>query len=429
MRKALCIGAALTLVALGISAYLLQPRAQPDKEVAESTQSSNEAAAFESIVSKLVECKGAAPCAIEAIQPYAIQAGPESAIRAVKESGKRVEGSDHTCHSVYEFIARAVTAARGIINYHNAECQFGYTHGVLYAMGKMYGDLDELTIDALDYCRGYIQDLGSLNNPLNACYHGLGHALADVTEDNPLKAADACRRAFYYHYEDPKVPNRAEKRGGAPYPTDSRETFLDSCADGVFMEYGDGNLVRVGLASQSGTLESTKVDPTTILDICRNLDPIIGHSCYARLWKFIGPGSSNRSETAKTCLEAKTEETVDRCIQGFGELFAWVENKVWPPETTVEADTFAKKTVTECIPYPQFLPCLAGIMSSTSSHLYAIGYDPELIPDPCKFVEPKYTTGCYERNEDARRVNWDKTSGADNETGGGIADGGGKLGR
>jgi len=422
MRKALCVGAVLTLIALGISAYLLQPRAESDKKAEAAAQSNGGVAAteaFESMVSKLVECNGMTRCAVEAIQSYAIQAGPEAAIRAVKESGRRVEGTDHTCHSLYEYIARAVTAARGIVNYHNAECQFGYTHGVLYAMGKMYDDLDELTIDALDYCRGYIQDIGALNSPLNACYHGLGHALADITEDNPLKAADACRRAFYYHYEDPKVSDQM----------DSRETFMDSCADGVFMEYGDGNLVRVGLASQSGTLESTKVDPTTMLDICRNLDSILGHPCYARLWKFIGPGSPNRSETAKTCLEAKTEETVDRCIQGFGELFAWVENKVWPPETTAEADTFAKKAVAECTPYPQFLSCLAGVMSSTSSHLYAIGYDPELIPDPCKFVEPKYTTGCYERNEDARRVNWDKTSGADNETGGGIADGGGKLGR
>jgi hypothetical protein len=353
----------------------------------------------ESVVADLIACNKSTTCMTEILQPYAVEVGPEAAIQAVKEAGSIDTGSDYTCHTLYEFIARAVTEANGIVDYHNSECQFGYTHGVLYAMGETYDDIETLITDALEYCAGYIRDPNAMNSPDSACHHGLGHALADVTYDDPLAAVVACERAFQEYY------------GGAE---ENVVGAIESCGDGVFMQYGDNNLVRVGFSVPGVDGLGTSIKPEDILGVCRSLDEVLGMSCYARLWKFIGPGVSSRSKTAEACLEAKSERAIDRCYQGFGELFAWETNRNWPPDTAAQADEFAERTARECEQYARVLSCLHGVLGSTNSHLYAIDYDPELIPDPCAYVATKYTEECYARDKEARRINWDKTEGLDN---------------
>jgi hypothetical protein len=352
-----------------------------------------------SIIADLIACGKSTSCMTKVLQPYALEVGPEAAIKAVKEAGSIEPGSDYTCHALYESIARAVTEAKGVVDYHNSECQFGYTHGVLYAMGETYDDIETLTMDALEYCAGYIIDPTAMVSPVSACYHGLGHAIAEITHDDPLEAARACERTFLENYGE----TSALAEGG-----------IASCSDGVFMQYGDNNMVQAGFIIPGVDGLGPSIKPEEIWGICRSLDGILGTSCYARLWKFIGLKVPSRSKAAEVCLEAKSETAIDRCFQGFGELFALETNHNYPADTAAQANEFAERTARECEQYARVLSCLQGVMGATNSHLYAIDYDPELIPDPCAYVAAKYTEGCYERNKIIRRTNWDKTNGLDN---------------
>lgn len=391
MRK-LLLGVAVLLLCGGAAMYFTTS-GDAGRQIEDT---STNTAAGDAIVAELIACNKGTTCMTAILQPYAVEVGPEAAILAVKKAGSIDTGSDYTCHTLYEFIARAVTEAKGIVNYHNSECQFGYTHGVLYAMGETYDDIEVLIADALEYCSGYIRDPNAMNSPDSACHHGLGHALADITYDDPLEAVMACERAFQEYY------------GGAE---ENVVGAVESCGDGVFMQYGDNNLVRVGFSVPGVDGLGTSIKPEDILGVCRSLDEVLGMSCYARLWKFIGPGVPNRSKTAEACLEAKSERAIDRCFQGFGELFAWETNRNWPPDTEAQANEFAERTARECEQYARVLSCLHGVLGSTNSHLYAIEYDPELIPDPCAYVAAKYTEECYARDKEARRINWDKTEG------------------
>ena len=391
MRK-LLLGV-VVLVLCGGAATYLTTMGDAGRQIEDTTTNT---AAGDDIVAELIACNKSTTCMTAILQPYAVEVGPEVAILAVKKAGSVDTGSDYTCHALYESIARAVTEANGIVDYHNSECQFGYTHGVLYAMGETYDDIETLITDALEYCSGYIKDPSAMNSPDSACHHGLGHALADITYDDPLAAVVACERAFQEYYM-----GDAESVVGE----------IEACGDGVFMQYGDNNLVRAGFTVPGVDGLGTSIKPEDILGVCRSLDEVLGTPCYARLWKFIGPGAPSRSKAAEACLEAKSERAIDRCYSGFGELFAWETNRNWPPYTEAQANEFAERTARECEQYARILSCLHGVLGSTNSHLYAIEYDPELIPDPCAYVAAKYTEECYARDKEARRINWDKTEG------------------
>jgi len=404
MRK-LLLGVVVLVLCGGVATYLAGLGGAEQRIKTNNTDTM----ASDSIVADLIACNKSTTCMTEILQPYAVEAGPEAAILAVKKLGDAYAGGDYTCHMLYEFIARAVTETKGIVDYHNSECQFGYTHGVLYAMGETYDDTDTLIKDALAYCAGYVRDPDATNSPDLACHHGLGHALADVTYDDPLEAVRGCVRGFQEHYRGP-----VERVEGA----------IESCGDGVFMQYGDNSLVRAGLTVPGVDGLGTSINPEDILGVCRSLEAVLSFPCYARLWKFIGPGSTSRSAAAEVCLEAKSERAIDRCFSGFGELFAWETNRAWPPDTAAQADEFAEQTARECEQYARVLSCLHGVLGSTNSHLYAIDYDPELIPNPCAYVAAEYTKGCYDRVEETRRLNWDKTEGlekGENATSGGAA--------
>jgi hypothetical protein len=365
---------------------------------------------FEQVVATVIECNTNTKCAIEVLQPYAVEVGPERAIAAVDAAGSRQGGSNYTCHMLYEFIGRAVTEARGVVKYHNSGCQFGYTHGVLYAMGERYEDVGSLITDALEYCSGYIVDIAAMNSPDSACHHGLGHALADVSYDDPVVAARACETAFYEKYSGPR---------------EKRADLVRSCTDGVFMEYGDSHLMRLGVLVQTVDEIPTEIDSKAMIGLCEVFDKVVGYSCYSRIWKFMWDLEGSVAEKARVCLDAQEESTIAMCAQGFGEMYLWAASSTWPPDTVEQAEEHAKKTAAECAKHPRVLDCLHGAMAASNSHLYAVGYEQELIPNPCKYVKVAYAEACTLIDKDVRRLNWNQTEGGGNQTG--VA-GGDKLG-
>lgn len=348
---------------------------------------------YDKVVAALVNCAGDMQCAKNVIRPYSVDAGPELAVKAIKEYNAMDDSAGYACHDIYESIARAVTAARGPLPFYNSECQFGYTHGVLYAMGETYDDTRSLVEAGVKYCAGYSHDPDSINSPDMACYHGLGHALADVTYDQPSDAVAACVDASVYQVSSLVAPSY----------------FAESCADGVFMQYGDGHLH----ASVPGAAPATKVDPGAIPALCQELDDVLAAPCYARLWKFTDLRYQSVASAAATCLSARASEAVNPCLRGFGELFVWTSKTSWPPMTRSESESFAKQTAAECVKHPKPLECLYGVMASTNSHMYAVGYDRELIPNPCMYVPESLSKGCYALDSDIRGLNWDKTNGSD----------------
>lgn len=377
----------------------------PETNTTVTTGDVDGGARFDQVVASIVACTNNTQCAIDVLQPYAVEAGPGRAIAAVDEAGAKLDGSNYTCHMMYEFIGRAVTEANGVMDYHNSGCQFGYTHGVLYAMGELYEDTDKLIEDALAYCSGYVADLDAMNSPDGACHHGLGHALADVHFDDPIAAARACEKAFYDEYTGPRKV---------------RADLVQSCADGVFMEYGDGHLMRLGALVQVTDEIPTKIDSKSLVGLCEAFDKVVGYSCYSRIWKFMWDLDGSVAEKARVCLEAGDEATVVMCSQGFGEMYVWTTDRNWPPDTPEQADKYAKETAEECAKHPRIIDCLHGAMASSNSHLYAVGYEQELIPNPCKYVRPSYLEECKTIDNDVRRLNWNKTEGAGNRTG--VAD-------
>ena len=357
-----------------------------------------------SIKSRLLECNSSTTCLEGVLQQYAIEAGPGAAIAELRDLIDK-DGSVATyCHSLYEKIGRKVTETNGIVDYYDAECQFGYVHGVLYALGEVYDDLDKLSKDAVIYCSGYLKDPDAMNSPDSACYHGIGHAVADLTYNDPQKAITYCQKMF--DELEVSIPEEI-----IPYE--------QSCADGVFMEYGDGNLIRAGLMQVSATGISTETKPEQMVKLCASLESTMAEMCYGRIWKFVGPGSDNYAKESEICFKAPTEIGILMCGAGFGELIVWTKRsgEEWPPRAEAEADSYAKMIVEECYKLPVGIDCIYGAMAASTSHLYAVNYDDNLIPKMCKYVKKEDATTCEQRHREVRELNWDQTNESQDKTG------------
>lgn len=332
--------------------------------------------------------------------------GPEKAIETLTSMMQSYPILQTNCHGLYETVGRSVVGSVGLVPYYNSGCQFGYTHGVLYALGHEYDDIEALIKDVMQYCKGFANDPNSMNGPDNACYHGLGHALADVTKNDPLKAVQKCEEAFEVYLEKSE---------------DVKTGFAQRCVDGVFMQYGDGNLMKAGMMPKTSGNIDTYADPSTIAKTCQTIDKNLAASCYLRIWKFLGPGSEDYGKTAEVCLDAPDPESQNMCQIGFGELVAWetkIPNEIsWPPTAKEDSDAYAKILVDLCYKHPIPVECVYGVMSSINSHLYSTGYEEELISDFCALVRKKDLEVCEKHETDTKNMNWDKTSGEGNETG------------
>lgn len=363
----------------------------------------------ETALERIKACEQDYQCAVAEIKQFAVTAGPEKALSVITKATPDNPLLETNCHAIYEAVGRAVVATNGLSSYRNSGCQFGYTHGVLYALAKVYKSVDEMLPDVIEYCGGFLHDYDSLSGPDNTCMHGVGHALAGLTYDDPKAAANHCVRAFKELFKGPE-----EYVMG----------YIENCIDGVFMEYGDGNLVRLGFMEQTSAAISTNADPSTMVKVCESLEQQYSIYCYSRLWKFIGAGSKNPAEAAKTCTTAREERAGWMCRVGFGELVAW-ENPLgrdgtWPPATVKDAETYAKKTIEICSKHPILIDCIYGVMASATSHLYAVDYEASLIPNMCKYVDKSILEQCLKHEEDVKRLNWNKTDGAGTESGSGA---------
>jgi hypothetical protein len=340
------------------------------------------------------QCASEDLCIADVLRAYAVAVGPERAIAIARSTVDNASGSVN-CHRLYESIARAVTVTNGLLSYTNVECQFGYVHGVLYALAKVYDSFDTLLPDVMKYCAAYQVDTESINSPDQACYHGVGHAAAGLTYDDPEVAVQACIDAAAF-YVGPST-------NGGP-------DAVESCVDGVFMEYGDGNLVRAGLLSSTSSGISTSLDPKKVAATCDTIQRSLAFKCYSRIWKFVAPGSDDLAKTATICDRAPNAESRTRCYNGFGEMVVssilW-ESRLFPPDTPAQARDLAIDVVRECARMGDPMACVGGAMSSTNSHLWAVSYDEDLVPDYCAYVDAADSAVCERYELDARGLNWD----------------------
>lgn len=336
-------------------------------------------------------CKSEAHCRMLDVIDSAPSIGAEAALARYHELAEIHPELQSGCHYYYESIGRAVTLEKGLTEYREAGCQFGYLHGVLYAVGETYADsVDDLVDDLTSYCLGFIDD-GSVSSPRSNCNHGIGHALAEVSQYDPILALEACG----------KLP-----------------TNTSNCADGVLMEFGDDHLKRVGFLVLSGATDDreTTSDPTTMRQICSKVPEYAEFVCYARVWKFTVTGpletSPDMSAADLACSSAPSPRTKQGCYEGFGELVVNIPAPAisWPPASLSDADIKAQIVATHCTAMELPGSCLTGAISSMNSHLYAMDIDEEFVPNPCKFIEPSLVPVCDEAMDRARSLNWEQTA-------------------
>jgi hypothetical protein len=292
-----------------------------------------------------------------------------------------------SCHSAYETIGRAVAKSEGLVRYETEDCQFGFLHGVLYGIAETYDDGDQLVADIEAYCNGYLAD-GGLSNPQGNCYHGLGHALADVVSTDIRAAVAGCGKT-------------------------GTSTAANACADGVYMEYGDDNLMRNGWLPAKGvhgnSLKETKYEISDVAGLCLDAPEYAVDKCWFRMSKFVAPGATEEYATvAQVCMTAANEQHRAECVVGFGEVAIRAEAEAktyaWPPDTTAEADDLARRFAARCELFPLPGSCITGVITAATSHLYSAKWDEELIPNPCLYMDARYVAECNGARRAAREL-------------------------
>lgn len=336
------------------------------------------------------DCNDNVQCIVDAIVRAAPALGPADALAQYRLIATEHPQMHSACHNHYERIGRAITLDAGITDHREAGCQFGFLHGVLYAVGETYDatSMDEMVARLIDYCAGFEAD-GSVSDPRTNCHHGIGHAIAEVTHNNPSAGLVACGT----------IPSSGAR----------------NCSDGVLMEYGDDYLYRVGVLRSTSAVEDdsgTEVDPAYMLRLCTDVPDYASFVCYARLWKFAVDDISDPSIANDICASARDDLDAQACHEGFGELVTLVAGKdhVRPAETPAIADTIARDTARHCLAMDLPTACLMGAIASSNSHLYAIDVDESLIPNPCVYVPDTYAAACAAAMANAQALNWDKTN-------------------
>lgn len=126
-----------------------------------------------------------------------------------------------------------------------------------------------------------------------ACQHGIGHGILEfLGSDNLLEALEVCTRLPSYH----------------------QKNLIDSCAEGVFMEY-NAHLVDI----ETATVQVRPFDPLHPYTPCDAVEETFAPSCYfglARWWRMVF--NNNFAQAGDLCHGIPGAKERELCFLGLG---------------------------------------------------------------------------------------------------------------
>ena len=209
------------------------------------------------------------------------QQDPRVALKYLDKSSQTNPALLRSCHSLVHEIGRATYVRYGdfakAMSYRNEECNSGFLHGVIEeALAKSPDPLEDVKY----ICNSY----GGETYLSWECYHGIGHGLMLVTENNLPRSITYCKE-FQTHF------------------------MQDNCANGVYMEnFNTDQKVHV----------SHYLDPRDPFVPCETQPSEFQRLCYVYAPAYFLSLYPNQYDKALTwCLAAKNGNK-DACISGVG---------------------------------------------------------------------------------------------------------------
>lgn len=228
--------------------------------------------------------------------------GVPRALAAVQEAGQADPSRQAWCHDIEHAIGRwayqRLKDIPALLEYNDRTCQFGYIHGAFEEFAATATDAEmrstfPIACAALTNTRkvaGSERDWGE-------CLHALGHAAAVHTSKDLVQALEWCRLA------------------GSDKPTS------DSCAGGVFMEYGNSYIkTKTGVeqtsAGDHGPGQSV-ISDDLIPVLCSKVAALYARECWNRIGSFWGPAGIPDAEMLKKCA-TDAGEYASKCAYSVG---------------------------------------------------------------------------------------------------------------
>ncbi len=221
--------------------------------------------------------------------PYIINANPELMNR---------------CHEITHNIGHIAYSAfqERAFDFVRPMCGAGYLHGALE---------EAVTLDSVTSLVGEVHKVCK-ENQIEACLHGLGHAIFNVTQ-NTSSAIDLCKGITSEHTD---------------------------CYDGVFMEQFDSESSPIKISYSDG------------MSVCLNMDHDIQASCFFYLPRTLKDQAA--SEVAIQCNELETPSNFI-CAQGSGVMFMKYERTFDTNNARSMCDAYVDAKLKQ--------PCLVGVES------------------------------------------------------------------